>query len=1070
MKAQFACVLAGLGACLCLTSFQPRRDLLWEGFRQPPASAKPHVYYMLLNGYLDRAQMEKELAEFAAAGIGGLCVFDVGARGDQKFHPPAGPEFLSPEWVRQFQWILEAAARHGLEVDLSVSSSWDMGATWVKPDEASMSLTERSWQLRGGERVELPAPPAGSVEVATLAMPMQEGLAGYDFVFELKRPRPHRIQRVVLYNNDESAPGEEKAYAKDFEVAVSAQGTQASAFRTVLAATLEARGGAQEFRFAEQEARYVRLRVKSGHARGRVELAEFEVYSSSGEHVNPNYRVNRYVDPAGLLRSPSSRGILGDWAAENIHDGIRSGARGSWGSGETPALQLREVSAVQDLTGRREWQAPAGQWLVVQYRSVNTGEKLKVPSPNSDGLATDHLRADVTRRYIEELLRRLQPAWNARTRPVLRDLYLASYEVRGLPWTTGFLDEFRKRRGYDLKPYLPVLRGSQVGGEEQTERVLFDFRKTQGELLVDAYYRAAVEAAHRGGFQVESEAGGPGPHLHQVPVDALLAQGSVDSVRGEFWPDRMSYDTIWVVKETASAARIYGKRRVHMEAFTTNNYWEEGPQDLKLAGDRAFAEGMNHVVWHTAAHMPARGGLPGNVYYAGTHLNTNVPWWPMAKGFLSYLARTSYLLQQGEAVADVLYYYGDQGYNFVPPKHVPPGLGEGYEYDVTNADALRRRLRVRNGKLQWPEGGEYSLLVLPEREDVEPAVLEQVEALLRAGAKVSGRRPRRASGWDPEGKRDAQVREIAARLWGPCEANPQRRTAVGRGMLYCGATEREILQESGVAADFVYRGSGSIDYTHRRAGDADLYFLHNRSEEEAKGTAEFRVAGKQAELWDAVLGERGRAPQSDGRRVQIALPPRGSVFVVFRQQRPVEEMLPSELSEAKALEGGWKLEFQGLAAPSGLENVTLRSWTRSERDGEKYFSGVGQYETSFTVPAEWMAEKRTVYVDLGDLWAVAAVELNGVPQGIAWTKPYRLRLRDGLRVGENRLRIAVANNWMNRLIGDARLPAEQRVTKTNVTTTRTSPARAWRELEPRESGLFGPVRLLLGAPLNNRKK
>jgi hypothetical protein len=1071
MKLPVACLVAGV----MLTSFQRRPDPLWEGFRNPPASAKPHVYYMMLNGHLDREQMEREIAEFAAAGIGGLCVFDIGARGDLRAQSPAGPAFLSPAWVRQFQWILEAAGRHGLEVDLSVSSSWDMGAGWVRPDDASMSLAERSLTLEGGRRVDVQFKGFAGVEVATLAIPIKESVAGHEFVFELKKPRPHRIDRVLLFNNDKVAAGERTHFAKDFEVAISNSGVQSSAFETVVSETLEARGGGQEFRFPAKEARYVRLRVKNGYAGERVELAEFEVYGANGEHVNPNYRVNRYVDPAGLLRSPSARGIIGEWSAEKIHDGIREGARGSWASGESPSLLLRDVKDVIDLSGQKEWLAPAGKWLLVQYRSVPTGEKLKVPSPNSDGLATDHLRADVTRRYMDELLGRLSPALNERTRPVLKDLYLASYEVRGLPWTGEFLAEFQKRRGYDLKPYLPVLRGSQIGGEDTSERVLFDFRKTQGELLVDAYYRAAVEASHRAGFTVESEAGGPGPHLHQVPVDSLLAQGSVDSVRGEFWPDRMSYDTIWVVKETASAARIYGKKRVHMEAFTTNNHWEEGPQDLKLAGDRAFAEGMNHVVWHTAAHMPRSGGKPGSVYYAGTHLNTNVPWWPMAKGFLGYLTRTSYLLQQGEPVADVLYYYGDQGYNFVPPKHAPEGLGAGYGYDVTNADALRRRLRVRGDKLQWPEGGSYELLVLPKREDIEVGVLAKVEELLRAGAKVLGQRPKRASGWDPEGKRDATVRETAARLWDACESNPNRQTRVGRGLLYCGPSEREILQNAGLSADFVYGGSGTVDFNHRRAGDVEIYFVHNQTDRAIEGEARFRIRGKRAELWDAVEGERGAARIVNGEagRIQIALAAHGSIFVVFRSGRGITTLLPSSaLSEKIAVTGDWRVQFDGLAAPSEESIPVLRSWTNSAREAEKYFSGMARYEAVVNIPKAWIEERRLVYVDLGDLWAVGSVELNGVEQGIAWSKPFRVRLREGLRAGENRLEVRVANNWMNRLIGDARLPEERRSTKTNVTTTRTSPAKTWRELEPRASGLFGPVTLLAGpngsAAINNK--
>ena len=321
-----------------------------------------------------------------------------------------------------------------------------------------------------------------------------------------------------------------------------------------------------------------------------------------------------------------------------------------------------------------------------------------MPSPNSDGLATDHLNADATQRCMRYVVDRLQTAIPDLKSSALKNLYLASYEVQGQIWTPDFLEQFQRRRGYDLKPFLPVLRGGLVDNEQTTDRVRYDFDKTLGEMLVDNYYRASGEVAHSAGVLIESEAGGPGPPIHRVPVDALEALGSVDVVRGEFWPWRPNAKSMWVVKETASAAHIYNKPIVHMESFTSTYHWQEGPAFLKAAADRAFTEGMNHVVWHTASHQPPEAGKPGWVYGAGTHMSQNRVWWPMMKPFLDYLGRTSFLLQQGHFVADVLFYYGDQGYNFVPPKHVDPSLGPGYDYDVTNEEVLLKRLQVRDGR------------------------------------------------------------------------------------------------------------------------------------------------------------------------------------------------------------------------------------------------------------------------------------------------------------------------------------------------------------------------------------
>ena len=1075
-----------------LAAFQPPADPLEAGFRQPPPPARPHLYFMLLNGHVDRAYLEKEIAAYAQAGIGGLCVFDVGARGDTNVQPPAGPAFLSPESAADLAYLMGVARRHGLEVDLSVSSSWDMGAGWVTPEDAAMTLAQSSLEIEGGRPVDvqLPFPPvppeaprrpggalAFARDAAVLAVLNPGRVQGHEFVFELRPPLPQEINRVVLYNNPVPEKGGTTHYARQFTVSVSGATTpRAGNFRQIARGTLEPRGGPQEFRFPPTPARYVRLHLLNGYDSDRVELAEFEVFSTAGDHVNPHWRVRVTQDPAGLIRFTSARGQLGDWAPENIHDGVKQGPRHSWASGLSASLRIPDSRAIVNLTsnvdaqGRLRWNAPAGQWLILRYVTVNTGEKLKVPSPNSDGLATDHFNPAATRRYIAEVIRRLKAAIPSLRGSALRDLYLASYEVRGLPWTPAFLDEFRRRRGYDFAPFLPILSGGIVDSDEATERVLFDFRKTQGELLVDAYYRAAVETAHSAGLTIESEAGGPGPHLHQVPVDALLAQGAIDSVRGEFWPDRMNYNVIWVVKETASAAHIYGKPLVHMESFTSSNHWQEGPQDLKLAADRAFAEGMNHVVWHTAAHQPPAAGQPGWVYYAGTHLNLQVPWWPMAHAFLSYLARSSFLLQQGQPVADVLYYYGDQGYNFVPPKHVDPNLGQGYEYDVTNAGVLQRRIQVRDGKLTLPEGIQYELLILPDRDDIDLAVLERLETLVRAGATVVGRKPVRSSGYSGFPERDKAVQTIAARLWSGCDGQGAQEVSYGQGRIVCGLTPRQVLAARRIPPDFRFESAApgaDLDFTHRSAPGAEIYFVRNKTPHWADVQAEFRVKGRQPELWDAATGEHRDQPAyeftAQGTKLPLRLEPQGAIFVVFRRPaRPsaAPPALPAPAPQVLSIPGPWKLSFvSGPAAPEPVRLTQLRSWTASPDPKEKYFSGLAEYETEFSLPSAWLTPGRTARLDLGDLWAVAEVSLNGRDLGVVWKRPFTAEATNALRPGTNKLKIRVANNWVNRLVGDAQPGAPPHAARTNVLTTGGANPRPWKDVELHESGLLGPVRL-----------
>ena len=696
--------------------------------------------------------------------------------------------------------------------------------------------------------------------------------------------------------------------------------------------------------------------------------------------------------------------------------------------------------------------------------------------------------------------------WGICQQAGIKQLYLPSYEVVGAKWTPDFLEQFQHYRRYDMTGFLPVFAGCQIVSEDQTMRFLYDFEKTLGDLLVDAYYRTASETAHQAGLGIEAEAGGPGPPVHQVPVDALKAQGAIDEMRGEFWPWRPERNGLWVVKETACAAHVYGHPRVHMESFTGFYHWAEGPFFLKDSADRAFCEGMNHVVWHTSSHQPPEAGKPGWVYGAGTHLTPNLVWWPMAKPFLDYLARCSYMLQQGLFVGDVCYYYGDQGSNFVPPKHVDPSLGSGFDYDVANPEVVLDRMTVRDGHLTLPDGMQYELLVIPDRRDFDLQVLQKLEQLVLQGATIVGAKPTRSNGLTEYPQRDAQVREVADRLWGDCDGQRVREHAYGQGRVIWGRPLREILGQRGVGPDFQYESPNAecrLDFIHRRTAAADIYFVRNMLAAPAQFAATFRVGRKTPELWHPETGEIRECAvyeQSDeGTRVPLSFDPHGSVFVVFRKPAaslhltsavPATAVWPASPDEVRVttsrngpcqlhcsdgrriqvefpllppaieLTEPWTVRFlSGLGAPDSITMPQLSSWTDHENQFIQYYSGIARYETTFRLPDSWMEQGRGVRLDLGRLWAVGRVRLNGQSLGVLWRPPYRVDVTGAVRPGDNQLEVDVANTWSNRLIGDAQLPEEKRFCQTNVTSSGT-PGRPWKQIPLHESGLLGPVQLI----------
>lgn len=266
--------------------------------------------------------------------------------------------------------------------------------------------------------------------------------------------------------------------------------------------------------------------------------------------------------------------------------------------------------------------------------------------------------------------------------------------------------------------------------------------------MITNFYMKSKEVANAHGLKNNSEAGGPGLPLHNVPVEPLKALGKgLDIPRGEFWINHGRYnedgmDILRVIKEVSSASHTYGLGIVEMEAFTSFQHWQEGPFEMKPIGDRAFAEGMNKVVVHGSTHNPEGTGYPGIVYHAGTHYNDKRVWWPKIRPFNDYLARVSYILQEADFKADFLYYYGDTIPNFGGHKHSRFSPGAGYDYELVNSEILLG-LEVENGEILNPRNGaKFRVLALAGAYEINPEVLIKLKSLVENGAVIMGPKPK----------------------------------------------------------------------------------------------------------------------------------------------------------------------------------------------------------------------------------------------------------------------------------------------------------------------------------------
>ncbi len=760
------------------------------------------------------------------------------------------------------------------------------------------------------------------------------------------------------------------------------------------------------------------------------------------------------------------------------------------GEADTQTAEVRDLGARLEPDGTLRWEVPAGQWEVLRFGcTLNDHCRVSTCSQGWDGYAIDPFDAGAFRRYWDTVVEPLIADAGPLAGKTLKYLHTDSWEVEVANWTPTLREEFRQRRGYDLLPWLPVIAGRIVNDREQSNRFLHDFRRTMGDLAIDHHYRLFKEGAHRHGLLIHPESGGP----HAVPIDAEQCLGFDDAPMSEFWAwswrHRIGDENRFFVKQPASAAHTYGHRLVLAEGFTTiGPHWQERLWDnLKPAFDHACTEGLNLLVWHAFVCSPESMGLPGQQYFAGTHLNPNVTWWAKSAPFFAYLNRCQALLQRGRFVADVAYYYGDHVPNFAQLRRSDPArVGAGYDYDVVTEEVILTRMAVKDGRITLPDGMSYRVLALPDRTKISLPVLRKLRELVAAGATVIGPRPRQATSLRKYPECDDEVAKIAKELWGSAnsrdtlaptggESRGEKATRAasagshrfGQGRVIWGKTAREALLADGIRPDFQFTGEPDrpLDYIHRRDGDADIYFVANRTNLATSASCVFRIAGKAPELWNPVTGERRFAAayqQSDGRTfVPLGFAPCGSWFVVFREPAathpatvmgnvPANANAPTFTPLAE-IDGPWTVRFDpNWGGPAQADFPRLVSWTERPEPGIRFYAGTATYTTTFDLPASSSNPASGIFLNLGDVRELAEVRLNGRPCGIVWTPPFRVNLTGALKPGPNKLEVDVVNFWPNRIIGDATLPAEQRLTRTNI-----------RKLAPDTplmvSGLLGPV-------------
>lgn len=1072
MKKAFIIILSLLvsGTVFCKT------DTLRQGFSSPPQHVRPQIWWHWMNGNITKDGIRKDIEWFKRIGLGGFHVFDA------SFSTPQVVEdrlvYMTEPWQDAFKYAIDLADSLGLDVTIPSSPGFSStGGPWVKPEEAMKKVVWREMMIEGGRKIkaDLPEPytitgkfqnygmkkgpstvdsePVGDIDytdIAIIAVKLPEdyktlkelgatvsssggtftlqqltngdisdteklpaGKDGFAWI-QYNFPEPQTIRSLTTIN--ENARNERHsipAYCLD-SLQISNDGIN---FTTVMGIPV---GDAiqQTISFEPITAKHFRLKhknpVSAYHYTMKERLPDPE-YSDIAEFViYPETRINHFEEKAGF---------------SSAHD-IEMNP-----TPDTEEIICREVVNLEGMVknGKLIWNAPAGRWRIYRLGASLTGKQNHPASPEATGFEVDKLDKEAWKRHFRNYLDLNKDALQGRLgKDGISYLLVDSYEAAHQNWTPTMREEFKNRRGYDPLPWYPVLTGLVLRSTEESEAFLWDWRKTIGELfeenfevletlIKDEYgMKGCYVESHGNGRAFISDGMAVKKHC-SFPMSEIWVQGSAGT------QNRVA-EGISDIRESSSTAHIYGKEAIAAESFTATGAGGEAyrfhPGNIKWTADTEIAHGLNHFVIHDSAHQPLDDLKPGlglGVY--GQWFTRHETWAELAGSWIDYLARSSFMLRQGTAVSDILWYYGEDNNITGLYSHSFPEIPEGYDFDFINPDALLSEISAHEGKAVTKAGKSYRIICLDNNaERMSIKILKKIAELSQNGVIICGQIPSKMTTMtDSKDEFDSLVKDI----W-----------FSGRSNVFGGKWLKEVTQTIGLSPDWIVMKGKQIRALHRELAEGDVYWVNSPLIAPQPAEISFRTSGCKPQKWNPMNGKvSDLSYRTDGDRtiVKLDFEPDDAFFIVFRE---------------KTTESYFNLPEKKSSIVKELSVEGLGCWTEDPQT--RYFSGTRSYMINTEVPEH---DGRLV-LDLGEVCNLAQIFIDGQEAGILWKAPFRIDITDFVKDRKNiNLEIKVTNLWVNHLIGDAMKEPSQKSSYVSFD--------FYKGTEPLvKSGLIGPVKLI----------
>ena len=979
-----------------------------SGFQNPPQEARPCVWWHWMNGNVTRDGIVKDIEWMQRAGIGGFHCFDAGFWGKSIVEKRL--IYMTPEWQEHFRLALSMADSLGMEVAVASCPGWsNTGGPWVKPEQAMKRLVWSETRVKGKKLIS-----------ETLPEPKRDERWYKDICVLAVKARPADKTMEELGAAFTTSDTLQQPYWVQYQfkrpTTIKALSIRDGNYRSIWAAQ-----PAPVTKWLEVSDDGVNYRRVCGIPHGSVGWQTIDIEPTQAKYFRVTFDEKPGITPQLKLyttpRINHAEEKAGYASPSDMMDFITTADDGD----VIPQKEVIDVTDKVNGNGVLTWKAPKGEWKIYRFGYTLTGKENHLASPEATGLQVTEIEKQAFTDFLEYYLNSYREATDGLMgKRGLHYLLIDSYEAGWETWCAHMPQEFEQRRGYSLLLWLPVLTGEIIGSAQQSEEFLYDWRRTIGELIQECMYENAARIAKNYGMETYFESHENGRLYY---ADGMSVKSQADIPMAAMWtiPKGAKADNSNAsmaesdIRESASVAHLYGKPFVATESMTANGMtggaYSYYPGNLKATADLEMSCGTNRFVIHESAHQPVDDKRPGlGLMIYGQWFNRHETWAEMAKAWTDYLARSSYMLQQGRNVADVLYYYGEDDVITSLFAHEHPAIPLGYNFDYLNKDALLELISFDGQNFVTPSGNRYSLLVLSKCcQHMSEAVLEKLAALRQQGAPII----------------DEKIETMETAL-------------------------------QGIKPDVMSADMDGLKYVHRTTADSEIYWLNNRKEEQRQCDVTFRVSGLKPTLWSPETGatEDVSYEMKNGETVvRLDMLPGDAFFVVFNGRTDVTRQdVPAKREVLlRDIDGPWTVHFdEQWGGPKSVTANRLMSYTESLNPGIKYYSGTAVYENHFSITVAELKQGR-ILLDLGEVGCMAQVIVNGKEVATLWKTPYKTDITDALAVGDNHLEVKVANQWVNRIIGD-RQPGSVKYTYTP-----TDFYKADSPLLP--AGLMGPVTL-----------